>query len=109
MHLATSIGRLAAATASAASGWSQINGLQEGVICPCCNSLSCTGLAAGRKEAMQAYEEQAEQLREMSAMLKHKFQTVVFGTPLPTAAYSRLHVILVSHIRCCVIYGSTCA
>lgn len=101
MHMATSIGRVAAAAASAAAGWPQINGLQEGVICPCCNSLSCTALAAGRKQAMQAYEEQAQQFREMSATLKHSFQTVLFGTPLPTAAYNRLQVILVLQVHVC--------
>lgn len=107
MHMATSIGRVAAAAASAAAGWPQINGLQDGVICPCCNSLSCTSLAAGRKAAMQAYEEQAQQFRHMSATLKHSFQTVLFGTPgvqwgpLPTAAHNRLRVILVLHVHVC--------
>ena len=71
MKMATSIETMTAATARPV-----IEGLQEGALCPCCNSTSCNGLAAGRKVAMQVHEEQAQQLRDTAAMLKQAFQTV---------------------------------
>lgn len=94
IKMATSIEEMAAAKARPL-----IEGLEEGAICPCCNTSTCPSLAAGRQVAMQVHEDQAEKLRETAAMLKQAFQTVACCTPLP-AAY--MHAYIIQSTTCCL-------
>ena len=80
MRMAVSIEELGAAKA-----WPLIEGLEEGAICPCCNTSTCASLAMGRNMAMLVHEDHAEKLRETAAMLKQAFQTVLCCAAVPAA------------------------
>lgn len=81
MQMAISIEEMATATARPL-----MEGLEEGAICPCCDTSTCASLAVGRKVAMHVQEDQAEKLRETAAMLKQAFQTVCLCTSVPAAS-----------------------
>ena len=101
MQMANSLKMVVAARAGLLA-----DGLQEGAICPGCNSSSCISLAAGRKMSLQVREEQAEQLRETAATLKQAFQTVSLCTPQPAAAYTQQCAMLVLYV-CPFVASST--
>lgn len=70
-RMASSLGELADARANPLGA-----SLQEGCICPCCNSSTCPTLAASRQVANTMQKQQAEEVRETAEMLKQAFQTV---------------------------------
>ena len=100
MQMAISIEEMATATSRPL-----MEGLEEGAICPCCDTSTCASLAVGRKVAMHVHEDQAEKLRETAAMLKQAFQTVCLCTPVPAACGKASSVYLVSMQVClCIIH-----
>ena len=98
MQMAISIEEMATATARPL-----MEGLEEGAICPCCDTSTCASLAVGRKVAMHVHEDQAEKLRETAAMLKQAFQTVCLCTPVP-AAYMWQNVLVSLYVCVCIIH-----
>lgn len=57
--------------------------LQEGYICPCCNSSTCATLAVSRQVADSMQKQQAKEFDETAVMLKQAFQEVAACTPFP--------------------------